>query len=84
MDVVVKSDYDGYFESWVKGWIQQKVEMGKPFNHKRVVITSGPWRSYAVSFEKAGEELRLDFYSALRAGFGGVTASEIREIIELL
>ena len=78
--VVVKSDYDGYFEALVRSFIERKSE----FRHHTIVITSGPWRSYAVSYESKDGTLHLDFYSALRTGFGSISESEVNEMVELM
>jgi hypothetical protein len=79
--VIVERDYDGYFERLVNSWIDRKT--GK-FNHKTIVIYSGPYRSSAVSFHKNGDSITLDFYAALRAGFGSLSEAEVSQIIELL
>jgi predicted SpoU family rRNA methylase len=80
-DLLVESDYDGYFEAIVAAWIEQHEG---PFTHQRIVVTAGPWRSAAVSFEKDGTTLHLDFYSALRAGFGGLSSEDVRQLVAML
>jgi len=84
--VQVDSDYEGYFAGLVNRWIEEKAKQGKRFNHKVVSISAGPWRMAAVSFETFKEEKRihLDFYSALRVGFGSLSRTEVEEIEELL
>lgn len=83
-EVVVGQDYDGYFERLVRGWIERKLQSGAPFKHARVNVTAGPYRPYAVTFEQDEEQISLDFYSALRTGFGSLSLSEIDQIIALL
>lgn len=80
----VHSDYDQYFERLVDSWIQAKRQANQSFNHTAIVVTAGPYRSAAVSYEKKGDVLHLDFYSALRTGFGSLSASDIAAITELL
>lgn len=81
--LTVEKDYDGFFEAWVRGWMERKAP--DAYQHKEIVITAGPYRPYAVSFDKTEDGvLRLDFYSALRAGFGGLLESDIKEIIDLM
>ncbi len=47
-EVVVKSDFDGSFKNFVNELIRKKK---KPFHHKKIVITSGPYRlNYAVQY----------------------------------
>jgi hypothetical protein len=79
-EIIVESDYDGYFERLVRGWCDKKT---MPFRHKKIIITAGPYRSCAVSAMKddEGKTIRLDFYAALRTGFGQLDSAEINEII---
>jgi hypothetical protein len=82
--VEVRTDYDGYFEALVREWIDDKAESGAEFNHGVVTVNAGPYHSYAVSYEKDGTTIHLDFYSALRTGFGNLSAEDIAAIKELL
>lgn len=79
--VEVLQDYDGYFEGVVRRWVEEK---GPPFRHDVIQVSAGPWRPYAVAFRDAGATLTLDFYSAIRAGFGELAASEVEKIKEML
>lgn len=81
-EVVVDSDYGGYFERYVRRLIARKLESGQAFKSKKVLISSGPWRSYDISWNVNGEDsiLELDFYSAARNR--GINADE--EIMNLL
>ena len=45
--VVIIKDFDGYFESMVRAWIQQKEG---PFKHETIEVNLGPYRSSAVSY----------------------------------
>jgi hypothetical protein len=80
----IDSDYDRYFERLVDGWIMRKRDAGTPFNHRYVRVTAGPYRASAVSYESANGILHLDFYSALRTGFGSLSADDVAGIVELL
>jgi hypothetical protein len=85
----VDSDYDRYFESLVDRWIDEKRHSDKSFKHEIVRVTAGPYRSSAVSYrsfvDDAGRKIiHLDFYSALRTGFGSLSAQDVVEIKELL
>lgn len=82
VEVIVKSDYDGYFENYVRRMLAQKCEVH--IKHKKIVISAGPWREYAVAFKEEGDTLHLDFYSALRTGFGGINTGELMQLIEML
>jgi hypothetical protein len=80
----VNSDFDRYFEQLVDGWIAAKRAAGGTFKHDVVMVTAGPYRSSAVSFHSKNGTLHLDFYSALRNGFGSLSAQDVVEIKELL
>lgn len=83
-EIVVNSDYDRYFERLVDGWIQRKRAAGEPFAHDKIVVTAGPYRPDAVSYRSKDGRLHLDFYSALRTGFGSLSEADIEEILKLL
>jgi hypothetical protein len=80
--IVVESDYDGYFESLVRRLL---AEVPEP-KVEKVTISAGPWRSYGVQYELSEDkkELHLDFYSALRRGFGSLSQSDLEGIKALL
>ena len=80
----VESDYGQYFENLVSSWIERKRNEGSDFKHQVVRITAGPYRPDAVTTREEGDVLHLDFYSALRAGFGGLSAEDITAIVEML
>jgi len=79
--IIVEKDYDGYFESLVRSWIKQHKEAGNKFLHKTLRIVSGPYRSSAVTMRSDGESrMTLDFYSAIRSGFGELTDEDVQDI----
>ena len=81
--IVIERDFDGYFEHLVRGWIKKQREMGLKSRHHTVKIDAGPYRSDAVSCRPDGEGgILLDFYSAIRTGFGSLRDQEIQDIIE--
>lgn len=89
--IISKSDYSGYFTRLVEHWIAAKAASGTPFKSATIVITAGPWRSYAVAYEidRGSDDsvpytLNLDFYSALRTGFGQLTDEDVQGITALL
>jgi hypothetical protein len=71
MNIVVKRDYDGYFLNWTK---QLANQLRRLENKKiRVIeVNSGPYRSYGMRYDLEGTTLKLDFYSAVRTGFGSI------------
>lgn len=79
--VTVERDYDGYFEKTVRSWVAEKVKKGEKFLHSTIVVDSGPYRSCAVDCTSDGvSRLTLDFYSAVRNGFGSLKASHVTSI----
>jgi hypothetical protein len=79
-ELVIVTDYDGFFERLVRGMMNQKLR----FKHERIEVTAGPWRSTAVSFDSDTKTIKLDFYSALRTGFGYLSEEDMKAIMELL
>lgn len=82
--LIILSDYDHYFERLVEHWILSKEREGGTFKHKTITVTSGPYRPDALSFQSKGDDLHLDFYSALRAGFGYLSNEDVEAIKDLL
>jgi hypothetical protein len=79
-EIEVESDFDGYFEKLVRNWCEQKKT---PFRNVKIVISAGPYRSSAVTAtRRAKNVLGLDFYSAIRTGFGSLSESEVQLIID--
>lgn len=78
--IEVINDYDGYFERFVRRMLAKK----GTFEHEVIRIDSGPYRSSAVSYTSKDKILELDFYSALRRGFGSLTDDDYRQLVALL
>lgn len=81
-EIVVQSDFDGYFERLVQSWID--MQDTRRFKHSKIVISAGPWRSCYVYIESKDGELHLDFYSAIRMGFGHISDAEVMQIVNML
>ena len=79
--VVVKSDYGGYFEQLVRSWLEKK---GGPSRHDVIEVSAGPYRASAVTYKTDGRTLKLDFYSALRTGFGSLSTQDVADLTSLL
>lgn len=86
-EIIIENDYDGFFEKWT---IRLAEELEKRGNRKivRISVDAGPYRNSGVSYvlkhiQDATFGLHLDFYSAVRSGFGsiGVTQSELAEAL---
>ena len=84
LKIRTESDYDGYFTAWVRSWMEKKKAAGKPFKHKVLVVSAGPYRMYACNITERGDTLEIDFYSPLRNGFGGLSQDAIDAIVEKL
>lgn len=81
--LTVISDYDGFFESLVRRWL---AELRTPPKHREILISAGPYRAQAVEVleSKDKQSIHLDFYSALRAGFGSLSDLDEARIKEML
>lgn len=47
---------------------------------KKIIVTAGPFRPYGASLSWINKEngiISIDYYSALRAGFGSISAKEV-------
>lgn len=78
--LVVKSDYNGYFEGLARKIISLAEQAGHEFKYKTVIVTAGPYRSDAMTVNKVPEDetaVRIDFYSALRNGFGSLEEGDL-------
>jgi hypothetical protein len=72
----VECDYDGFFESLVREWLAEQKKRGLVTRSKMVVISSGPYRTNAVTCKRYPDDvLSIDFYSALRTGVRVTIAS---------
>lgn len=83
MKITIDSDYDGFFENLVRQWID---ELNHPPIHNHIVISAGPYRSQAVALYESKDKQRItiDFYSALRNGFGELSQLDINRIKEMI
>lgn len=82
--VVVLNDYDGYFERLVRNLVATKQT---PFRHKEIRIDSGPYRSVGCAVRQPTDHpdvVIIDFYSATRNGFGGLSSDDLKGIQNLL
>ena len=77
--ITVASDYDGYFQKMVADALEKVPEC----KWDEVVISAGPWRSYGMSASKSDRTLLLDFYSALRTGFGQLDKKDLLDILKM-
>lgn len=77
--LVVDTDYEGYFQGFVTGLLEEKGET----RFSRIVISAGPYRSYDCQYQVKGDTLYLDFYSACRNGFGNLQTHRegIKEVL---
>lgn len=76
--IKVESDFDGYFEHRVRAVLSKVLNC--PW--EEIYISAGPWRLYGMSASHRGKVLYLDFYSALRTGFGSLEDEEIQQVLE--
>lgn len=84
INLIIKSDYDGFFEAW-SSRVKEELEK-KSSTIKEIVVTAGPYRSYGMTYELNQDKTRLelDFYSAVRNGFGGIGCTPEELVQELM
>lgn len=81
MKVVVESDFDGYFERLA----HKIVALVKKPKYETVTVSAGPWRSYGMAVNKVDDKtVNLDFYSAIRTGFGALSDEDLAGAAKLL
>jgi hypothetical protein len=82
-ELILEKDSDQYFKVLVTRWCNRKKGKNLPFKHKRIIISSGPKRLSAVRLQSlSNKTLHIDFYSALRSGFGYLSEDEVTNIIK--
>ena len=72
--LTIENDYDGFFKEWTKELV--KLLKAKKSAITEVVVSAGPYRNYGMAYEIKGTTLELDFYSAVRNGFGGIGCTQ--------
>ena len=78
--IVTVEDYDGFFSTWVNAWVEDMVRRGLLFHSSEIRVTAGPFRPDAVTCRHEGHVLHIDFYSALRTGFGSLSDEDVEQI----
>ena len=81
-ELEVLQDYDDYFRNYVLALVDQKAKSALPFESKKIVVDSGPWRMYDVSHERNEDTLLVDFYSPSR--FRGGPDTGVEELLRAL
>ena len=81
-ELEVLQDYDDYFRNYVLALVEQKAKLALPFENKKIVVDSGPWRMYDVSHERKDDTLFVDFYSPSR--FRGGPDTDVEELLKAL
>jgi hypothetical protein len=78
-EIVIGKDYDGYFQGLVERMVKAKMT---GFQHRKIVVEAVPFLPDACQYQSHEDVLYLQFYSALRAGFGELGPAE--PILEVL
>ena len=80
--ITVKSDYDGYFEMWLREVLREKYDSCGSLRHSHFYITAGAFRGHDVAWEEDDNDtktLKIDFYSVVRYHGGPSTCAELVE-----
>ncbi len=90
MTYTVEMDYDGYFEYLAKQIVARAEAIG-PIWPTQVIVNAGPWRANGLVMKRLkmadgqpGTTILMDFYSALRTGFGSLTEADVDGAARLL
>ncbi len=77
--IVIERDFDGYFEARVREAVARKGGS----RHDVIRVDATPYLSDALRYEIDADkkEIRLLFYSALRAGFGSINWHDLDSIL---
>lgn len=78
--VQIKSDYDGYFEDWIRQALWDKYESHHSLRHAIFHVTAGGHRGHDVAWnEDEGTQtlLKIDFYSGARRVGGPELCDEL-------
>ena len=81
MIINIINDYDGFFESWANS-LAKELESRKSTITK-ITVDSGPYRSAGLTYRLNNNVLALDFYSAVRTGFGSIGCTTVELADEL-
>ena len=81
-ELKVLKDYDDFFRQYVSALVEQKAKSAVPFESKKIVVDSGPWRMYDVSHARNEDTLLVDFYSPSR--FRGGPDTGVEELLRAL
>lgn len=85
VEVEVVRDFDGYFEHLTRRILARADALGHALKYKVVQIDAAPYRADALRIvEVDSDTVRLDFYSALRTGFGSLSAQDLDAAARLL
>ena len=80
-ELIIANDYDGYFEELVRSLIGSKHEQGMSFNHRKIVVTAGPFRMYDWNPTEKEDMLEIDFYSPCRRTGGPAKKNAILRLL---
>jgi hypothetical protein len=85
VEVVVLHDFDGYFEHLTRRILARADALGHALRYKVVQVDAAPYRGDGLRVvEVDPDTVRLDFYSALRKGFGSLSAQDLDDAARLL
>ena len=85
LEIVVERDFDGYFEHLARRILARADALGHALKYRRVVVDAGPWRADALRVVHVDDAtVRLEFYSALRKGFGSLSGADLDGAARLL
>lgn len=82
IEIVVINDYNNYFKNWAEN-LAKELDSNSNNKIKKITVNSGPYRNHGLTYTRKEEVLHLDFYSAVRTGFGSIGITPKEFAIEL-
>lgn len=77
--IIVKQDFDRFFETWTRQAINNKLRAGHTLKHTELLVDAAPYRGCALDVYDAKDNpkrLVMEFYSVARHGDHGLYADD--------
>ncbi len=80
----IRQDVKGHFGKLVDGWIKEKKDSGKEFNHKTINVSSTSAQHKKVFYNSFDGKLNMTFHRSLVVGDMKLTEQEVETFKSLL
>lgn len=76
MEIEIINDFDSFFQNWAEGLKKQLIRLNNT-KIEKITVNCSPYLTCGLSYDIQGSTLNLEFYSAVRAGFGSIGISQL-------